>query len=167
MMQITGCKSASSLDRYDDTLEVSREVAMRALEAPIFDGAPQVDIQYSTLKKQVTSEYIEHHDVKVPSVSRILGSVTSALNVLALATSRGDKCTEVSTHGTTNLAILDLDSDPDTFMCPSVPIGYIDRSSCGPSGSFSNLGPSLIAEAFYENVVGPILASQLESRIQN
>lgn len=64
MCEITGHKNPASLDRYDDTLDVSREAAMRSLDAPPVEGAVQ---QYSSLKAQVTKDYIEHQAVNLPA----------------------------------------------------------------------------------------------------
>ncbi|KAG0590571.1 hypothetical protein KC19_1G110600 [Ceratodon purpureus] len=68
MCEITGHKNPASLDRYDDTLDVSREAAMRSLDAPPVEGAVQ---QYSSLKAQVTKDYIEHQAVNLPATLKL------------------------------------------------------------------------------------------------
>jgi hypothetical protein len=56
-----------SLDRYDDTVELGREVAMRSMgpASEINLNGPQVNT-YEALKNDVAKDYIEHHVVRVP-----------------------------------------------------------------------------------------------------
>ena len=56
MCQITGYKNANSLDRYDDSLEVAREAALQTLEPLARDN----DLQYPTIKDQVTKVFSQH-----------------------------------------------------------------------------------------------------------
>ena len=66
-MHILGHRNATSLDRYDDTIELAREVAMRSMgpASEINLNGPQVNT-YEALKNDVAKDYIEHHVVRVP-----------------------------------------------------------------------------------------------------
>jgi hypothetical protein len=63
---IVGHRNASSLDRYNDTVELAREVAMCSMgpASEINLNGPQVNT-YEALKNDVAKDYIEHHVVRV------------------------------------------------------------------------------------------------------
>jgi hypothetical protein len=140
MCQITGHKSQSSLDRYDDSLEVAREAAMRTLEAADA-GLSQVDVQYSTLKSQVTKEYVDHHVVKVPSSSLAIISAQDLMTALKGkgAINEGFALVPYSTP------------EPEIAVYPYAPPSFYSKADhCGFSSS----------EVLDHHVVGPLFNDQ-------
>jgi hypothetical protein len=142
MMQITWHKSASSLDQYDDTLDVSQEAAMRALDVP---EVPQVEVQYSTLKKQVTQEFIEHHVVRVPtSVGALKGVASEAekepVTTAALTGVSSGVVSSLVAARTTDLTMVPYDPESELHVYSSCPPGSFLNSVAGPSNYIPGLG---------------------------
>jgi hypothetical protein len=64
MCCIVGHRNPSSLDGYDNTVEISREVAMRSMVPTTHrnpNEGPLNLVNYFALKNQVASEYMEYH----------------------------------------------------------------------------------------------------------
>jgi hypothetical protein len=144
MIQITGHKSQSLFDRYDGTLDVAREAAMRALEPRVI-GVPQLEVQYSALKDQVTKEFIEHHAVKVLTGTPI--PQISYEDLLLAIKGKG-------VVGDMNIALLNMELEIAVY--PSAPLGFYDKahrhepsSSHQVSTSYENNTP---ASAFQPGV---------------
>ena len=72
MCQITGYKNPNSLDIYNDSLEVAREVAMKTIEPSIVELDRGGIGKYSTLNDRVAEVFSEHQSVKLPSDSMYL-----------------------------------------------------------------------------------------------
>ena len=140
MCQITGHKSQSSLDRYDNSLEVAREAAMCTLEAADA-GLSQVDVQYSTLKSQVTKEYVDHHVVKVPSSSL---AVISAQDLMTTLKGKG-----AINEGFALVPYSILEPEIAVYPC-ALPSFYSKTDHCGFSSS----------EVPNHHVAGPLFNDQ-------
>jgi hypothetical protein len=113
---------------------------MRILEAADA-GLSQVDVQYSTLKSQVTKEYVDHHVVKVPSSSLAIISAQDLMTALKGkgAINEGFALVPYSTP------------EPEIAVYPYAPPSFYSKANhCGFSSS----------EVLDHHVIGPLFNDQ-------